>query len=278
MRNEKEIRVKAAIKSLSNGSVLLASTLLLLGSVFCAAPAAQEDVADIASEECLAGKDESKLYLLMEPREGAGKPDAGHPLLLVLPGGGGGVDFHPFVKRIVKHALPEDFVVAQLVSIRWTPEQTIVWPTEKNRVPKMKFSTEEYAEAVIKEVKKKHKIDPRKIFTLSWSSSGPAAYALSLRPKSKVTGSFVAMSIYKPELLPSRKGARGKAYYIYHSKEDTVCRFSFAEKAVKELDDKGASVKLAAYEGGHGWRGNVYGSIRTGIAWLEEAVAKKDKK
>jgi hypothetical protein len=31
----------------------------------------------------------------------------------------------------------------------------------------------------------------------------------------------------------------------------------------------GAKVQLRTYDGGHGWRGDVYGEIRRGIGWLE---------
>jgi hypothetical protein len=28
------------------------------------------------------------------------------------------------------------------------------------------------------------------------------------------------------------------------------------------------------YEGGHGWRGDVFGMIRAGVQWLDEQTAK----
>jgi predicted esterase len=45
-----------------------------------------------------------------------------------------------------------------------------------------------------------------------------------------------------------------------------------AEQASRDLEKAGASVKLATYEGGHGWKGNVYGDVRAGIEWLEKSV------
>ena len=98
----------------------------------------------------------------------------------------------------------------------------------------MKFSTEEFVEAVIKDVADKHKIDPERVFTLTWSSSGPAAYAVSLS-SDKITGSFVAMSVFKPDLLPPLEKAKGHAYFLYHSPGDRVCPFRMAEPAEKEL-------------------------------------------
>ena len=32
----------------------------------------------------------------------------------------------------------------------------------------------------------------------------------------------------------------------------------------------GAKVRLETYEGGHGWRGDVYNDIRNGVEWLEK--------
>jgi hypothetical protein len=43
-----------------------------------------------------------------------------------------------------------------------------------------------------------------------------------------------------------------------------------AEKASKELKDRGAEVELFEYGGGHGWRAGLYEHIRDGIAWLEK--------
>ena len=91
-------------------------------------------------------------------------------------------------------------MLAQPVAVKWNERQQIVWPTGKNRVEGMKFSTEEFVDAVIKDVAGKHELDPERIFTLSWSSSGPAAYAVSLTSK-RVTGSFIAMSVFKSDFL-----------------------------------------------------------------------------
>jgi predicted esterase len=190
----------------------------------------------------------------------------------VLPGGDGSADFLPFVKRVSKNAVPEGYVLAQPVAVKWTEGQEIVWPTAKNKVEGQKFTTEEFVDAVIEDVKVKHALDPKKVFTLSWSSSGPAAYPISLT-NPKVRGSFVAMSVYKPDQLPPLEKAKGHAYYLYHSPDDRVCPFRMAEQAAKELKKNGATVKLATYDGGHGWRGDVYGSIREGVEWLEKNAA-----
>ncbi len=132
----------------------------------------------------------------------------------------------------------------------------------------MKFPTEEFVDAVIDDVASRHRIDPELIFTLSWSSGGPAAYAVSLTSP-KVTGSFIAMSVFKPNQLPPLDRAEGRGYLLYHSRADRVCPFRMAEQASNELAKNKAQVKLVTYEGGHGWKPGLYDEIKEGIRWLE---------
>ena len=231
--------------------------------------AAQEDVADIPAQDLRADKDENKRYLLVGPHPGVTAPRQGYGLLVVLPGGGGGADFQPFVKRIYKNSVPNGYLLAQPVAVKWTEKQEIVWPTDKNRVEGMKFSTEEFVESVVKDVGGRHKLDPQLVFTLSWSSSGPAAYAVSLSSKT-VTGSVIAMSVFKPDLLPPLEQAKGHGYFLYHSPDDRVCPFRMAQQAAQDLQKSGATVKLTTYQGGHGWRAGLYDHIREGGQWLEK--------
>jgi len=250
--------------------------LLPLAAMLAKPGAAEDDVADVPSLDLRAGKDDNKRYFLIGAfdKEKAPKDRAG--LIVILPGGPCSADFHPFVKRIYKHAIPPGYLAAQPVAVRWTDEQEVVWPTAKSPAAKMKFSTEEFVAEVIDEIAAKHKLHPRRFFTLSWSSSGPAAYAISLSNK-KVTGSFVAMSIFKPQQLPDLKRAKGHSYYLFHSPDDRVCPFRMAEQASKELADHDAQVKLTTYDGGHGWKGDLYGEIRSGIEWLETASLRNEE-
>jgi beta-lactamase regulating signal transducer with metallopeptidase domain/predicted esterase len=234
------------------------------------------DVADIPSQELQAGGDSSKRYMLIGPKKDVKPPADGFGLIVIMPGGDGSANFHPFVKRIYKNALSDQYLAAQPIAVKWAPDQQIVWPTKANPVGKMKFGTEEFVEAVIGDVAKKHKLDRAKVFTLSWSSSGPAAYATSLQEKHSVRGSFIAMSVFNPNFLPPLKNAHGQAYYLYHSQQDRVCPFRMAEQAKTSLAENGAKLHLETYEGGHGWRGNLYSDIRKGIEWLAENHAKAD--
>lgn len=233
------------------------------------------DPMDLPVEERFAAGDTNKVYFLIGQTNAALATKNGFRLLIVLPGGAGGRDFQPFIKRIFQNGLPPGYLVAQLVAPKWDEKQfeEIVWPTEKNPYRAMKFSTETFVRAVIIEVEKQHKLDARYVFTLSWSSSGPAAYAASLTRGTRITGSFVAMSVFRAEQLQDLTLAKGRAYYLLHSRQDFI-PMAMAEKARDMLAFNGASVWLQTYEGGHGWHGDVYGKIRSGIEWLEnEAVA-----
>jgi beta-lactamase regulating signal transducer with metallopeptidase domain/predicted esterase len=226
------------------------------------------DIKDVANEDRKVGGDPRMRYFMI----GKGKePAGGYKLLLVMPGGDGSADFNPFIRRIWKGALPEGYILAQLVAPKWSEDQfsQIVWPTNKQRWASMKFSTEQFLEAVITDVQKSVKVDPRHIYTLSWSSGGPAAYAASMSSRS-IKGSFVAMSVYKPEQLPPASAAKGHAYYLLHSPTDFI-PIAMPRKAVDELSKAGAKITLDTYEGGHGWHGDVFGTIRRGIEWLEKS-------
>lgn len=236
---------------------------------------AQSDVADIDSTEYQIDQSDELRYLVIRPKDVSSKPKNGYKILVVLPGGDGSADFNPFIKRIYKNALGKDYLVIQLVAPKWNPSQRIVWPTVKNPTTEMKMSVEDFLAQAVKDVGKHETIDPKYVFTLSWSSGGPAAYAASLSEETPVTGSFVGMSVFKPNYLPDLAQAKGKSYYILHSPQDRICPFRMAEAARDQLSEKGANVTFVEYSGGHGWRGNVYGNMRAGIAWMEEQAKKK---
>src|SRR5438105_2978850 len=70
---------------------------------------AQDDVADIPSQDLRIGGDEHQRYFLIGPKDGAKEPKTGYKLLIVMPGGSGDAGFHPFVKRIYTNALPPGY-------------------------------------------------------------------------------------------------------------------------------------------------------------------------
>jgi predicted esterase len=233
----------------------------------------RRDAEEAPSEEFRAGGDANKRYFLTGPAPGAAAPAGGWGLVLVLPGGDGSAEFQPFVKNIWKSALKDRYLVAQLVAVEWTPGRfnRVVWPTEKLKADGMKFTTEEFAEAVVAEVAKKHEIDRKRVFSLGWSSGGPPSYLLSLREKKVVAGSFVAMSVFHAATMKDALPlAKGHAYFLYHSPDDTVCPMALAKQAVETLKAQGAAVELKTYSGGHGWRGDTMADLRAGFEWLEK--------
>ena len=250
------------------------TVLALLASVMLGSPlfgADDDDTADVSAKLQRAGGDEQKKYYLIGSKKQDRPPAGGYGVILVLPGGDGSAEFVPFGKRVFKYTVPPGFLVAQLVSVKWTPKQEIVWPTEKDRkdVVGLKFTTEEFVSAVLDDVAKKFETDATRVYTLSWSSGGPAAYAIALTNE-KIAGSFIAMSVFKPDRLPALDKAKGNPFYLYHSEEDMVCPYEMAEEAEKQLREAEANVKLATYEGGHGWKGDVYADLKAGFKWLEK--------
>ncbi len=229
-----------------------------------------EGLDDVSTQDLLAGGDAMKRFALIGLDPVRPAPPDGYRLLVVLPGGDGGPDFHPFVKRIWRNALSDRYLVAQLVAPVWTAEQfdRIVWPTRLSPSSGMRFATEEFIEDVIREVRGRAPVDPKYVFCLGWSSGGPAVYAESLQEKKSVTGSFVAMSVFRPEQYPPVANARGHAYFLLYSPEDFI-PVSMPERARDVLSANDAQVKTLTYEGGHGWHGDVYGNIAAGIQWLE---------
>lgn len=222
-------------------------------------------------EDLRVGDDDKKRYFLMGPP--AGKRSS-YGLLLIVPGGDGSADFKTFARRIAEHAVVDDMIVAVAVAPVWRPdEDRVVWPTTTHKDPLMGFPTEDLLCDIISDAsrvsaKRGHRVDKKRVYTLGWSSGGPPCYALSLRKDTPVRGTFVAMSVFVPANLPPLKAAKGHAYYLLHSPDDFIA-MTHPERAAKELGKERASVTLQTYEGGHGWRGDVYAQIRAGIAWME---------
>ena len=84
------------------------------------------------------------------------------------------------------------------------------------------------------------------------------------------------MSVFKPAQLPPMTHAKDRAWFILHSPQDFI-PFKMAEQARDDLRGSGAEVKLLTYEGGHGWRGDVYRNLRQGIRWLEAHAPPKQR-
>src|SRR4051794_1949527 len=190
-------------------SLAVAAMILVATSGSSTAAEVPEDIADMKVQDLKAGGDEKKRYFVI--RKQAEAPKEGWRTLFVLPGGAGNAEFQPFVTRIAKNALPESYLVVQLVAPVWTAEQAknLVWPGEKSGVPEMKFSTNDFFLAVRSDLARSVKLPPRSSSPLSWSSSGNSGYAFSLLPKPAVPGTFAAMSVFHPAVLPPLAAANG---------------------------------------------------------------------
>jgi predicted esterase len=236
-----------------------------------AKPQAEDDG---ATQDLRAGGDEKKRYFVHGPKKDAKPPKDGFSVLYVLPGGDGGPDFQSFVKNIRAQALSDDWLAVELVATKWRDDQTIVWPTAALPAKDAKFTTEEFFAAVHKDVTKNFKIDGKRVFALGWSSGGPPVYTLTLAPKSPVVGAYVAMSVFKPALLPKLDGAKGKPFFIDHSPDDKTCPFKMAEEARDALKKAGGVVDFVTYEGGHGWHGDMWARMKKGIEHLVKNAGK----
>ncbi|MDR2705955.1 MAG: hypothetical protein LBC02_09280, partial [Planctomycetaceae bacterium] len=230
-----------------------------------------DDIVDVPAERFHVEGNTKMRYFLIGVDKNKPIPDSGYKLLIVMPGGDGSAEFHPFVRRIWKFALDNsNFIVAQPIAVKWNSNQKIVWLTKMDKVEDQEFSTEEFIESIINDISERVKIDPKHINTLSWSSSGMAAYAIALQDKTAVTGSYIAMSVFKPDQLPPLDNAKGRLFAIQHSPNDRVCPFRMAKDAEQQLTEHGAKVKFTESQNGHGWSGNVYGLIRENINWLQQ--------
>ena len=162
----------------------------------------------------------------------------------------------------------------QLVAPKWIEDQPVIWPTKAVPLKEAKFTTEDFLAAVHKEVTKAHKIDPKYVFALGWSSGGPPVYTIALQDKSPLTGAYVAMSVFKPKEYPKIANAKGKPFFIDHSPDDKTCPFRMAEEARDELKKAGAKVEFVTYEGGHGWKGPIWERLKKGREHLEKNAGK----
>lgn len=103
----------------------------------------------------------------------------------------------------------------------------------------------------------------------------PFAPVVPARGHAARNGPFVAMSVFKPAILPPLANARGRAFFLLQAPDDRVTPYFYAKAAKMQLGEAGARVTLSDYDGGHGWQGDVFGNIRSGIEWLGKPPAEK---
>lgn len=222
-------------------------------------PEPAEDVADVPVADLLAGNDRHKRYFLIGARPGASPPPGGYRLILLIPGGDGGPDFHNFARRVYRQSLDERTLVAQLVAVEWFAGQPIVWPTVADPVDGMAFSTESFVEEVVRDVRSRHPVDPRRIFVAAWYSGGGAGGAAALS-SSSVKGAWISTATYRTVV----DGGKDRSIWIDHP----ASRFQAAQEARNRLAAAGVRVRLETYAGA--WAEDIYARLRRGLEWLEE--------
>jgi RNA polymerase sigma factor (sigma-70 family) len=221
-------------------------------------------------QEKKAAGDARMRYYLLRPRD---LPAGARPrLLLVLPGGDGQArDFLPFVRTLAGELAP-DYMVALLSAPQWTAEQAeqVVWPCRGDAIAAARFTTEDFVNAVIDEVKRGGEADTDGAVLFGWSSAGPAVYATALSPQAPASlRYYVLCSIFRRQALPPLSAAKGKRFYLQHGTDDQLIPVRQAERAEKELSSAGARVHLETFEGRHGFAmGDVYPSVRRALRWL----------
>lgn len=235
-----------------------------------------DDVKDIPALDLKIDDNDKQRYFLIGETENPPRPQ-GRRLLVVMPGGSGEAGFTPFIRRIYKNVLNDEWLVAQIVAPVWNEEQArrIVWPTKALPHEDADFTTEELFDEVVKNAASRAKIDRDQIYLLAWSSSGPPAYAIAAGRKKPIAGAFIAMSVFKPNQIPEMQNPQTSCYLL-QSPDDRVTPYRFAESAKEYLSEQNVRVKLQSYAGGHGWRGNVYKKMSDGIDWLVMTTGPED--
>ena len=157
------------------------------------------DLADVPSVELKAGGDAEAL-LSDRARGETAAPAQGYRLLIILPGGDGSADFNPFIRRIAKNLSPR----VTLWPSRW--HQVAAQPVDRLADRRRQIAGSEVLNRglrrrLIADIERTRS-SIRAIVCLGWSSGGHPAYAIPLRPRSRVTGSFVAMSSFPKSRLP----------------------------------------------------------------------------
>ena len=227
-----------------------------------------DDVKDIPDQSYFLGGDQMKRYLV----SGKIDPDKTQDLLIVMPGGTGDAEFHPFVKRIFKHELDGNWLLAQPIAPNWDDkDDRVVWPAINNPYDPAKFMMEGFIDGMIDEMGGKGHAKIGKIYMLAWSSSGPAVYSYLANGKHDIAGAFIAMSIFNRDLIKGTGVLHTKRIFLLHSPDDQVIPIQQAEAARDEFARRGIDAKLETYPGGHGWSGPVWQLIDEGFAFLRSS-------
>jgi hypothetical protein len=188
-------------------------------------------------------------------------------LVVVLPGGDGSREFLPWVENALLAQRPDDCIGVMITSVKWQPDQEIIWPTDSSKVPGMEYTTEQYVRVVTAEIEKATPVDAARRIVVAWSSSGPAIHALLATKDSPFHRAYIAMAIW-PQGLDELTPVKGRRYVLDQSPEDQTTIFQHVRTAYAALTKAGAQVRVTTYAGGHGWHDDPLPRIAKGFAWL----------
>jgi len=206
-------------------------------------------------------------WFLVPPRSSsAGKAGKKAGLVVVLPGGDATREFRPWVENVLLAQAPDDCVGVMLAAVKWSDDQTIVWPVQDGDAKGMQYTTSQYVRAVVAAVEAEFAIDPERRVVAGWSSSGMAIQPLLAEKGAPFARAYVAMSSWPRGL--DLAAVKGKRYLLDHSPADQQTAFSHCRRAYAELTKAGASVRVTTYDGGHGWHDRPEARLRDGLRWL----------
>ncbi|HEY1601279.1 MAG TPA: hypothetical protein VGG64_16880 [Pirellulales bacterium] len=228
-----------------------------------------DELHDVPSiDTTVAGNDQMR-YFLHGPRAAVEAPSAGYKLVVAITGGNGGPAFAPMVRRLLKYAMSEEFIVAEPVAL---PHRgAIVWPTRGHYIEEIGpplFFSEDFVEAVIQDIGRRHSIDRRFVFTLAWNSSVPAAFAIAMQESTAVTGSYISLLVLPTEWPGSLAAAKGRSFLLTHTLRDSQGRFTWSKQSLQQLIDAGAIVKSTDHGDPRARLGLDYDQVREGLQWL----------
>ena len=246
----------------SSQAVLPAAVALLL----CSWTFAQ----DLPVQHLKAGGDAHKRYFIIGPSVKA--TAAGQPLglLVFLPGGEkSGEDWLDTGKGWARQLPSDQYIFAFPVSVRWNEKQTNPWPTAKTPEKGMKFSTEEFLEAVVAEIMKNQKIDSKRVFLFAYQQSATAGYAAGLRPQSPFTAISIGCGGLKSKDLPALGAAARRLWYLVSWPGDRGATPKEMQDARAVLSKTRAMVELKEYTEALFLGGKGCDAIKEMIAWFE---------
>lgn len=216
-------------------------------------------------EDLTAAGDPKQRFFLFGPKVGDVEPPAGWSVLLVLPGGDGGAGFREFVRERYEAWVDAGWVAVELVAPAHGASATLVWPTEVSKADGLPFTTEAFVAAALEEVRKRRRIDARRVVAVSWSSSGPVAWRMLSQKASPIAAHLVAMSVFRPKDLDDLRNGKKRPLELLHAPDDTRCPIRLAEQGRDAATKAGLDVGWATYTGGHGWAGDSLDLARAAL-------------